>query len=234
MKRFMKEILPNVYCLESNVVNIYLFVEDDGLTLVDAGMPRSDKKVLAAIKELGYQSSDLSRILVTHSDMDHVGSLAAIQAATGATVITSLESANYIENGRSPEHLPALAQWFVKTFIKYKPVAKENIQLCQDGDELPLLGGLQVIATPGHTPDHHSFYSPSLGLLFAGDALRTENGRLGSSPKRITANQAQATQSAIKLLELNPAIFACGHGEPMQNHSSDDIMMLFNELRDGN
>ena len=227
----MKEILPNVYWLDGSFVNIYLFAEADGLTLVDAGNPRSEKKVLAAIQELGHQPSDLARILVTHSDIDHVGSLAAIQAATGATVITSSASASYIENGRSPDHLPAPLQWLSNTFVKYKPVSADNIQLCQAGDVLPLLGGLQVIATPGHTSDHHSFYSPSLGLLFAGDALKVSNGRLASSPKHITANQEQATQSAIKLLELTPAVFACGHGKPMQNHSSDDIMMLFNELR---
>ena len=226
----MKEILPDVYYLAGSV-NIYLFVEDDGLTLVDAGLPGSDKKVLAAIQESGHQPSDLRRILVTHADVDHVGGLAAIQAATGATVITSAESATYIANGRSPDHLPAPLQWFTNTFFKSKPVPADAVQLCQDGDELPLLGGLQVMATPGHTSDHHAFYSPSLGLLFAGDALRVDNGRLQRSPKRITANQEQANQSAIKLLELTPATFACGHGEPMQNHSSDDIMMLFNELR---
>ncbi len=102
----MKEILPNVFWLDGSFVNIYLFVETDGLTLVDAGMPRSKKKIVDAIQELGHQPSDLVRILVTHSDIDHVGSLAAIQAATGATVITSAESASYIENGRSPDHLP--------------------------------------------------------------------------------------------------------------------------------
>jgi glyoxylase-like metal-dependent hydrolase (beta-lactamase superfamily II) len=226
----MKEILPDVYCLEGSV-NIYFFVEKDGLTVVDAGMPGSDKKVLNAIQELGHQPEDVKRILVTHSDLDHVGGLAAIQAATGAAVITSAEAADHFENGRFPQHLPPPMQWFAITFFKTRPVPQTCIQLCQDGDELPLLGGLQVISTPGHTPDHHSFYSPALGLLFAGDALRTENGRLSSSPKRITANQEQAAQSAIRLLELTPAIFACGHGEPMQNHSSDDIMMLFNELR---
>ena len=227
----MKEILPNVFLLDGSFVNIYLFAEADGLTLVDAGAPRSEKKVLAAIQELGHQPSDLARILVTHSDIDHVGSLAAIQAATGATVITSSASASYIENGRSPDHLPAPLQWLSNTFVKYKPVSTDTMQLCQDGDVLPLLGGLQVIATPGHTSDHHSFYSPSLGLLFAGDALKVSNGRLQRSPKPITANQQQADQSSIKLLELTPAVFACGHGEPMQNHSSDDIMILFNELR---
>jgi len=225
----MQEILPNVYCLEGSV-NIFLFVEEDGLTLVDAGYPRSEKKVFAAIQSLGHQPSDVKRILVTHADIDHVGSLAVIQAATGATVITSKEAAGYIENGRSPEHLPAPLQWLANNVFKSKPVPNDTVQLCQDGDELPLLGGLQVMATPGHTVDHHSFYSPSLGLLFAGDALRTDNG-LTLSPKRINANQEQATHSAIKLLELTPAVFACGHGEPMQNHSSDDIMMLFNKLR---
>ena len=227
----MKEILPNVYCLEGSIVNIFLFVEADGLTLVDAGTPRSEKKVLAAIQTLGHQPADLKRILVTHSDFDHVGGLFAIQAATGATVIASAESSGNIANGRSPHHLPALMQWLVDTFIKYKPVSKESIQLCQTGEELPLLGGLQVIATPGHTSDHHSFYSPSQGLLFTGDALKVVNGRLQLSTKHFTANQEQANQSAFNLLELAPAVFACGHGEPMQNHSSDDIMMLFNELK---
>lgn len=226
----MKEILPNVYCLEGGV-NIFVFVEADGLTLVDAGMPRSHKKLFPAIHALGHQPADIKRILVTHSDLDHVGGLAAIQAATRATVMTSAEAAGYFQNGRYPQHLPAPAQWFVGTFLKAKPVPETCLQFCQDGDELPLLGGLQVLYTPGHTSDHYSFYSPSLGLLFAGDALGVRNGRLSSSPKPITANQTQANQSAIKLLQLSPAIFACGHGEPMQNHNSDDIMMLFNELR---
>jgi glyoxylase-like metal-dependent hydrolase (beta-lactamase superfamily II) len=226
----MKEILSGVYCLEGSV-NIYLFVEEDGITLVDAGMPRSDKKVLNAVQELGHQPEAIKRILVTHSDLDHVGSLAAIQAATGAMVIAPAEAVDYFQNGRFPKHLPAPMQWLLDTFLKTKPVPQACIQLCQDEDELPLLGGLQVMATPGHTPDHHSFYSPSLGLLFAGDALRVDNGRLQRSPKRITANQEEANNSAIKLLELTPAVFACGHGKPMQNHSSDDIMMLFNELR---
>jgi glyoxylase-like metal-dependent hydrolase (beta-lactamase superfamily II) len=227
----MKEILPDVYLLEGSRVNIYLFVDEDGLTLVDTGMPRTLITVLAAVEALGYKLADVARILITHADVDHVGSLAAIQDATGAQVITSAASAELIKNGRSPKHLPALMQWLTDTFFKYEAVPETLMQLCRDGDELPLLGGLQVIATPGHTADHHSFYCPARGLLFAGDALNTRNGRLQRTPKRITANQEQANRSARKLLELSPAVFACGHGSPMQNHSSEDIMQLFNQLR---
>ncbi len=210
----MKEILPNIYCL-AGVVNIYLFVEEDGLTLVDTGYPRSEKKVLTAVRELGYQPTDVKRILITHTDIDHVGSLATIQAATGATVITSVKAATFLENGRSPQHCPSLIQWFINTFIKYKTVPNNVIQRCQDGDELPLLGGLQVLYTPGHTSDHHSFYSPSVGILFVGDTLQVANGHLALLPQFITANREQTIQSAIRLLELNPTVFACGHGEPM-------------------
>ncbi|MCZ7671903.1 MAG: hypothetical protein M5U34_34610 [Chloroflexi bacterium] len=58
--------------------------------------------------------------------------------------------------------------------------------------------------------------------------LKWGNGRLQRSPKRITADQQQADQSALKLWELRPAVFACGW-IPMQNNGSDAIMMLFIE-----
>jgi hypothetical protein len=35
------------------------------------------------------------------------------------------------------------------------------------------------------------------------------------------------------LLELTPATFACGHGQPLSSHAVDDLMAFFNELRQG-
>ena len=39
------------------------------------------------------------------------------------------------------------------------------------------------------------------------------------------------TRSAIKVMELAPAIFACGHGVPLSDHEMGDIMKFFNQLR---
>ena len=94
------------------------------------------------------------------------------------------------------------------------------------GDTLPILGGLTVLATPGHTPDHLSFYSPTTGALFVGDALNTRKDTLNLTPKKITHDLEKARRSGRQLLGLTPALFACGHGTPLQNHDAGDLMRL--------
>src|SRR5581483_2231062 len=60
------------------MVNAYLVRDDDGLTLIDSMLPRSDKGILAAAEQLG---SPIVRIALTHAHYDHVGSLDALHAA---------------------------------------------------------------------------------------------------------------------------------------------------------
>jgi len=227
----MKEIQPDVYWLDGKSVNLYLGVEADGLTLVDTGMPKSEGMVMQAISTLGFQPADLKRILITHADLDHAGSVAAIQAATGAVVWASAETAVYLQNGRSPDHLPRLIQFLSNAFFKYKPAPAASLQSFQAGDVLPVLGGLEVLATPGHTLDHHSLFRVTTGLLFAGDALNTRDGRLQSTPPRITADKNAARQSALRLLEKEPTLFACGHGAPLADPDGQYRTRLIDELR---
>lgn len=222
---------PNVYRIAAGYVNMYLIAEADGLTLLDAGMPRQAKLVWETIAEIGRQPSDLTRILVTHADYDHVGSLAAIQSATGARVYAGEETAVFLQQGKAPKHLPWPMQFIMNHIIGYEPVAADVIEIIKDGDVLPILGGLQVLAAPGHTMDHHAFFSLQQGILFAGDALNTNAGSLQPSRPSITADGTAAQRSAIRLLELASATIACGHGDPAQNLSSDDLMILFSQLR---
>ncbi len=226
------QIRPEVYLIEGKASNLYLCIDEDGLTLIDTGMPGEQQLVLAEIERLGYQREQLTRILITHGDIDHAGSLASLQETTGATVLASTQASLSLQSGKSPDHLPPLIQWFSNILFKYQPVDASCLEIVEDGDLIPVLGGLQAMATPGHTLDHFSFYSPGTGVLFAGDALNTRGGRLQCSPKRITADEAAANASAIRLLELAPAVFACGHGRPMADHESDDLMILFNHLRE--
>ena len=225
------EIAPNVHWLETGSSNVYLIVESPNIVLVDTGMPRQDKAIFKLLRDLGHQPSDLTHILVTHADMDHVGSLAALHEASRAQIQAGAASAQLIDRGKSPKHMPVIVQWLLDTFVKYGAVAKEKIAIFEDGDVLPFWGGLQVLATPGHTLDHFSFFSSTAGILFAGDALNTRDGRINLTPPRITADKTAARQSGIRLLELSPAIIACGHGAPSTKHTSDDLMHIFNTLR---
>ena len=225
------QILPNFYWIEAKGSNIYLCVDEDGLTLVDCGMPKREGFVWEALAQMGRQKRDLKRILLTHADMDHVGSAAVIQAETGARVYAGGETADLIQQGKSPQHMPWLAQLIIDRFMRYQTISSSVIELFADGDVVPCLGGLQVLATPGHTLDHFSFYSPTTGVVLAGDALNTRNGRLQRTPKAITADEVAANRSAIRLIELAPAVIACGHGEPTQHHSTAELMDLFRTLR---
>lgn len=225
------EIAPNVHWLETSSSNVYLIVEPPNIVLVDTGTPKQDKAIFELLGNLGYQPTDLRHILVTHADMDHVGSLAALHKTSDAQIHAGTASAQLIDRGKSPKHMPIIVQWMLDTFVKYGAVAKEKIALFADGDTLPFLGGLQVLATPGHTLDHFSFFSPTTGVLFAGDALNTRDGRINLTPPRITADKTAARQSGIRLLELSPAVIACGHGTPSTKHTADDLMHIFNTLR---
>src|ERR1700752_4552246 len=70
---------PNLVRLSRpGFVNAYLVVEDDGLTLVDTMLPRSQDGILAAARELGLP---IARIALTHAHTDHVGSLDALASA---------------------------------------------------------------------------------------------------------------------------------------------------------
>lgn len=227
------EIRPDIHWIAGRASNLFLCVDEDGLTLIDTGMPNEQEIVLTAVAGLGYAPADLKRIFITHADIDHAGSVAAIQAATDAAVYAGAQTVALLKTGRSPDHLPRLAQWIVNTFVKYKPLPADCLHVIADNDMLPGSSGLQALATPGHTLDHFSFYSPQLGVLFAGDALNTRDGRLQRTPKRITASEAAADLSAIRLLELNPAWIACGHGTPSGDHDMAAVLQLFNELRQG-
>jgi glyoxylase-like metal-dependent hydrolase (beta-lactamase superfamily II) len=225
------EITPNVYWLDGGASNLYLCEDADGLTLVDTGTRQRENMVFETIKSLGRQVSSLVRILITHADADHAGSARQIQERSGAVVYASSSSAILLRSGSSPEHMPRLIQPLLRRFFRYEPVPATAITICQDGEILPVLGGLQVIATPGHSADHFAYYSPATGVLFAGDALTTRGARLGVLPQFMTADADEASQSAIRLLGLAPAVIACGHGRPMGSHSSDDLVKLLNELR---
>jgi glyoxylase-like metal-dependent hydrolase (beta-lactamase superfamily II) len=83
----------------------------------------------------------------------------------------------------------------------------------QDGETLPIAGGLHAIHTPGHTAGHVSYLWPRHGgVLFAGDAAGHMFGRLGTPLGMFTEDMAQARESIRRLagLEFDTACF--GHG----------------------
>src|SRR5689334_15469372 len=99
------KIVDNVYLVPGIVCNVYILVDADGLTLVDTGMPGSHGKVLSYIRRLGKSAQDVKHILLTHSDLDHVGSLAALHSASGAPSYASRVEALAIQQGKASREI---------------------------------------------------------------------------------------------------------------------------------
>ncbi len=100
----------------------------------------------------------------------------------------------------------ALANRYAKT----APVQVDDFLV--DGQVLNILGGLQVVDTPGHTPGHISFLAPTAGILLAGDSMVSDDNGLYRSVKDNTWDHAKAIESVRRQDALGASIVCPGHG----------------------
>ena len=210
------EISPNVHLVPDVIANPYIIIDSDGLTLIDTGLPGSHKKILKYLSERGYAPKDLKRIILTHSDMDHVGGLAALKRLTGARIYASAIEADAIAKGlpsrqiRPQSFRRRVMMSVVRRFFRPAPITVDEI--VADGQVLPILGGLQVLATPGHTPGHISLFSPSTGVLFVGDSIVSRDSKLVGSVPANTWDAGKASESVCRQAALQPRVVCSGHG----------------------
>lgn len=208
--------MPKVHLVPNIIANPYIIIDPDGLTLIDTGIPGSDKKILQYMRERGFSAKDLVRIIITHSDVDHVGGLDALKRASGARVYASAIEAAAIAKGEPSRRIqPArlgrrLFMAVVRRFFKAKPVPVDEI--VREGQRLDVLGGLEVLETPGHTPGHISLFSPSTGILFVGDSIVSRDTGLAGSLPANTWDQAKATESVRRQAALGAQVICSGHG----------------------
>ena len=213
-------------------LNLTLIVdEENGTTLVDAGLPVQTEEISAALVEAGIGVRDLRRIIFTHQDLDHVGSGAALVRQSGARVLAHSADAPYIE-GRlrplkpTPEMLEQRPQ-MREVLERLEPVGVD--EQVENGSHLDLAGGTQVIFTPGHMPGHISLYLEGSKILIAGDALTTEGGYLNGPNPSATLDMSTAIRSTQKLADLDIDIIVCYHGGVVSEDANGQLRRVLRE-----
>jgi glyoxylase-like metal-dependent hydrolase (beta-lactamase superfamily II) len=192
-------------------VNAYL-ADADVLTLVDTGTPWHGATVRTAIREAGFEVADLGRILITHYDIDHVGSLASLAAETGATVHMGAADAPFLMGKEQPPGLTlkGAIQRLTDPFVD-RPAT--DPELMANGDEV---GSFVAYHTPGHTPGHTAYVSDALDAAFVGDLVIEDEGELAPSPWFISYDTKSVRESIHDLADRAPAVdvLGMGHGVP--------------------
>ncbi len=169
-------------------VSAYVVVRSGEAIVVDTGNPGSEGSIEAALTKLSVGWSDVGHLILTHRHGDHIGSVDAVMAAASAA--TAYAGAGDIPNIAAPRAITAVG----------------------DGDTV---AGLEVVATPGHTPGHICLLDRGVGLLIVGDAMVGEAGGVAGPVPRFADDLPQANASVVKLAGLEFDAMVFGHGEPV-------------------
>jgi glyoxylase-like metal-dependent hydrolase (beta-lactamase superfamily II) len=192
-------------------VNAFLVREDDGFTLVDTTVGGGADQLIAAARRAG---ADIRRIALTHGHGDHVGSLDALRQQLGDSVEVlmplldaRIHAGEKVVDGKPPGQWPKLQ-------------TQPDVRLT--GGEM--IGSLEVIPTPGHTPGHVSFLDTRDRTVITGDVFTSIGGLAVSNHFHLrfplaamaTWDKGKDLESAQKLRSLDPAMLVVGHGGPMR------------------
>ncbi|MCC2685616.1 MAG: hydrolase [Paenibacillaceae bacterium] len=193
--------------------------------LVDTGTPGLLKAFQAEFAKAGVPFANLTAVILTHSDIDHIGSIQDIIQATDRPLDIYAHTVEqpYIQGEKpsikmTPERvarmtaqLPEDARRRMEAVLLHPPTAKVTHTVA-DGDVLPLFGGIDVIFTPGHTPGHISLYHRSSKTLIVGDAAVAQDGTVQGPNPQATPDMPTALESLKKFakFDIDKAIFYHG------------------------
>jgi len=219
-------LADGVVRLGTRFVNWYLVADEDGVTIVDAGVPGYRPQLEPGLALLGRKAEDVRAILLTHADGDHTGVATAVRNELGTPVHLHPDDAASAHNrGKKKMDEGILAAvrpgaWrlfghFAANGGARPPVLDDTVAVGSGTIDVP--GKPSAIPTPGHTPGHVAYLFPQHGALFVGDLLCTwhpTRGRTGPQTMPFNVSTPQSIESLRAIEGLDAKLLLPGHGDP--------------------
>ncbi len=182
------EIAPGIHRIKcafgsNRMVYVHLLVGEQAALLIDTGCAHNpEQEILPYMVSIGLDPTDLTYILISHSDLDHQGGNAPMKATAPQAVLMChnldqawVEDTEALINGR-------YSQFEQDHGIGYGEATKEGIRAdCQSHPlDMTLSGGerlrlsadwfVEAVHTPGHTWGHLAVFDPRSKTLISGEA----------------------------------------------------------------
>ncbi|MFE8947003.1 MBL fold metallo-hydrolase [Streptomyces sp. NPDC007856] len=213
------ELLPRLHLLRFPVGQAYLWRDDDGWTLIDAGPIGAGRAIAEALGALGHAPGDVRRIVLTHFHEDHVGGAGEFAALSGAEVLAHDLDAPFVR-GELQGPPPRFEEWelpihaeVARHLPKGTPVPPAAVTGVADGDVLGFGGGARVIPVPGHTDGSIALFLPDERVLFTGDTVAASPVDGTVIPGVFNLDRPQLLASVVRLAELDAEVACFGHGD---------------------
>jgi len=241
---FVLPITFNLSKTQDLIIFPTLLKDDNELILIDCGYPDSVPQIENEMNKIGLSLSQLTKIIITHHDHDHMGALREIKERyPSVEILCSKEEAPYITGQRKSLRLVQaeaiqdtlserekeggrVFQRFIASIRKV-----EDVTVINTGDILPFCGGIEVVDTKGHMPGHISLYLQKEKTLIAGDALVVENEKLCMAMPHFVLDMQDAQDSIRNLQNYDIEKIICYHGGFFDSGVKDSLSEMIIEWR---